>query len=118
MGAGVAGEPTAEEPVLATSLWGMLHADDDEVVLQLPERLKNMVSVIVVACAKNVIIRLSRREMLEATAIFSANHPVTCTTRYQTSYRSGGTSTTTPTCPSRSTEAYAPDYEASRSSTP
>ena len=40
MGAGVVGEATAEEPVLATSLWGMLHADDDEVVLQLPELLK------------------------------------------------------------------------------
>ena len=33
-GAGVRGEATAGEPALATSLWGMLYADDAVVVSQ------------------------------------------------------------------------------------
>ena len=36
-GAGGWGEATAGESVLATSLWGMLYADDAGVILQSPE---------------------------------------------------------------------------------
>ena len=45
-----AGEATAGEPVLATPLWGMLHANDAGVMSQSPEQLRKMVGVIVVAC--------------------------------------------------------------------
>ena len=41
-GAGVRGEAIAGEPVLATSLWGMLYADDGGVVSQSPEKLRKM----------------------------------------------------------------------------
>ena len=44
------GRATDGEPVLATSLWGMLYADDAGVVLQSTEQLRNMISVIVVVC--------------------------------------------------------------------
>ena len=37
MGVGGRGEATAGEPVLMTSLWGMLYADDAGVVRQSPE---------------------------------------------------------------------------------
>ena len=41
-GAGGRGEATAGESVLATSLWGMLYADDGGVVSQSPEQLRKM----------------------------------------------------------------------------
>ena len=45
------GEATAEESVLATSLWGMLYADDTGVVSRSLEQLRKMMGVIVVVCA-------------------------------------------------------------------
>ena len=45
------GGATVIEPVLATSLWGMLYADDAEVISHSPEQLRRMVGVIVVLCA-------------------------------------------------------------------
>ena len=50
-GAGGRGEAIAGEAVLATPLWGMLYADEAEVVLQSPEQLSKMMGVIVVVCA-------------------------------------------------------------------
>ena len=44
-GAGVRGEATAGESVLAKPLWGMLYADDAEVVSQSPEQLRKMMGV-------------------------------------------------------------------------
>ena len=43
-------EVTAGEPVLATSLWGMLYADDAGVFSQSPEQLKKLMWVSVVVC--------------------------------------------------------------------
>ena len=45
------GGATSEEPVLATSLGGMLQADDAGVVSQSPEQLRKMMGVSVVVCA-------------------------------------------------------------------
>ena len=45
------GEVTVGEPVLATPIWGMLYADDAEVVSQSPKHLRKMMGVIVVVCA-------------------------------------------------------------------
>ena len=45
------GEENAGESVLATLLWGMLYADDAEVVSQSPEQQRKMMGVIVVVCA-------------------------------------------------------------------
>ena len=42
------GGATDGESVLATPLWGMLHADDAGVISQSPEHLRKMVGVIVV----------------------------------------------------------------------
>ena len=39
-GAGVRGEETAGESILATLLWGILYADDAGVVSQSPEHLR------------------------------------------------------------------------------
>ena len=73
------GEATAGKPVLATSFWGMVYANDAEVVSQSPEKLRKM-DVIVVVCAafgltvseaKTEIIRLRTKGMPESTAIFS-----------------------------------------------
>ena len=50
-GAGGRGEATAGESVLATPLWGILHADDAGVVSKSPEQLRKMMGVIVVVCA-------------------------------------------------------------------
>ena len=49
-GGGGRGEATAEEPVLATLLWGMLYSDDAGVVLQSPEQLRKMMGVNGVVC--------------------------------------------------------------------
>ena len=45
------GAATSEELVLATSLWGMLYADDAGVVSQSLKQLRKMMGVIVVVCA-------------------------------------------------------------------
>ena len=44
-------EAIVGESVLATSLWGMLYADDAGVVSRSPEQLGKMMEVIVVVCA-------------------------------------------------------------------
>ena len=50
-GGGARGGATVAEAVLATSLLGMLYADDAEVVSQSPEQLRKMMGVFVVLCA-------------------------------------------------------------------
>ena len=81
-GAGAGGweEATAGESVLATSLWGMLYADNAGVVSQLPEQLRKMMEVIVVVCAvfglivseaKTELMCLRAKGVPESTAIFS-----------------------------------------------
>ena len=109
-GAGGRREATAGESVLATPLWGMLCADDAGVVSQLPEQLRKMIGVIVVVCAvfgltvseaKTEIMCLRAKGMPESTATFSVE----------------GTSTTMPTCLSKSTGPYA-THGAASGSTP
>ena len=79
-GAGGRGEATAGESVLATPLWGMLYADDAEVVSRSPEQLNKMMEVIVVVCGafgltvsetKTEIMCLRAKGMPEFTATFS-----------------------------------------------
>ena len=41
---------TARDPALATSLWGMIYADDAAVVSQSPEQLRKMMVMIVTVC--------------------------------------------------------------------
>ena len=74
------GEATAEESVLATTLLGMLYADDAGVVSQSPEQLRKMMGVIVVVCAafgltvseaKTEIVCLRAKGMPESTTTFS-----------------------------------------------
>ena len=50
-GAGGRGGTTTGELAPATSLWGMLYADDAGVVSQSPEQLRKMMVVIVTVCA-------------------------------------------------------------------
>ena len=78
-GPGGRGKATAGEPVLATLLWGMLHADDAGVVSHSPEQLRKMMEVIVVVCAafgltvsdaKAEIMCLRTKGMPESTATF------------------------------------------------
>ena len=65
--------------VLATPLWGMLYADDAEVVSRSPEQLRKMMGVIVVVCAtfgltvsevKTEIMCVRAKGMPESTATF------------------------------------------------
>ena len=74
------GEATTGEPVLVTPLWGMLYADDAEVISQSPEQLRKMMGVVVVVCtafgltvsgAKTEIMCLRAKAMPGSTAIFS-----------------------------------------------
>ena len=74
------GRATAGEPALATSLWGMLYADDAGVVAQSPEQLKKMMGVIVVVYAalgltvleaKTEIMCVRTKGMLDSIATFS-----------------------------------------------
>ena len=74
------GEATAEESALATSLWGMLYADDVGVVSRSPEQLRKMMEVIVVVCGaigltlsepKTEIMCVRAKGMPESTATFS-----------------------------------------------
>ena len=126
-GAGGRGEATVGESALATPLWGMLYADDAEVVSQSPEQLRKIIGVIVVVCAafgltvseaKTEIMCLRAKGMPESTATFSVEAAIQgCTTRRASLYTSGKTSTKMPTCPSRSTGAYA-THGAASGSTP
>ena len=125
-GAGGRGEATAGESAMATPLWGMLYADDARVVSQSPEQPRKMAGVIVVVCAafgvtvpeaRTEIMCLRAKGLPESTAIFSVEAADRCTTRRTSLYISGGTSTTMPTCPSRSTGAYAM-HSAASGSTP
>ena len=79
-GRGGRGEATAGESVLATPLWGMLYADNAGVVSESPDKLRNIVGVIVVMCtafgltvseANAEIKCLRAKRMPESTAIFS-----------------------------------------------
>ena len=79
-GGGGREEATAGESVLATPLWGMLYADDAEVVSQSPEQLMKMMGMVVVVCAafsltvsetKTAIMYLRAKGMPESTATFS-----------------------------------------------
>ena len=78
--AGGRGGATVGDSVLATPLWGILYADDAEVISQSPEQLRKMMGVIVVMCAafvlaiseaKTEIMCLRAKGMPESTAIFS-----------------------------------------------
>ena len=72
---------TVGEPALATSLWGILYAEDAGAVSQSPEQLRKMMEVIVVVCAafglpvleaKTEIMCLRTKGMPESTVILSA----------------------------------------------
>ena len=74
------GEATVGESVLATSLRGMLYADDAGVLSQSPDQPRKMMGVIVVVCtafgltaseAKVEIVCLRAKGMSESTATFS-----------------------------------------------
>ena len=115
-GTGGRGEATVGEAVLATPLRGMLYADEAGVVSQSPEQLRKMMGVIVVVCAafgltiseaKTEIMCLRAKGMPESTATFSVEAAGQVYNQTNEFVTSGETSTTTPTCPSRSTGAYA-----------
>ena len=93
----------------------MLYADDAGVVFQSPEKMKEMMGVTIVVCAafrltvseaKTAIMRLRAKGMPESTTIFSVEAAGQVYNQTNELYTSGGTSTTMPTCPSRSTGAY------------
>ena len=123
-GAGGRGEASVGKSVLGTPLWGMLYADVVGFVSQSPEQLRKIIRVIVVVCAvfgltvseaNTEITCLRAKRMPQSTAIFSVE--TTGQVYYQTNefVYLGGTSTTIPTCPSRSTGAYAKHGTASGS---
>ena len=94
----------------------MLYADDTEVVSQPPKQLRKTMGVIVGVCAafgltvseaKTEIMCLRTKDMMESTAIFSVETADQVYNQTNEFVYLGGTSTTTPTCPSRSTGAYA-----------
>ena len=108
-------EATAGDSVLATPLWGMLYADDAGVVTQSPEPLRKMMGVIVVVCvafgltvseAKTETMCVRAKGMPESTAIFSLEAAGQVYNQTNEFVYLGGTSTTVPTCPSRSTSTY------------
>ena len=80
-GAGGRGEAAAGEPAMATSLWGILYADNagnTGTIPQSPTHLRKMMGVIVCAAfeltvseAKTEIMYLRTKGMPEATAVFS-----------------------------------------------
>ena len=94
----------------------MLYANDAGVVSQSPEQLRKMMEVIVVVCAAfgltiseamTEIMCLRAKGMPESIAIFGVEAPGQVTTKRTSLYTSGGMSTSTPTCPSRSPGTYA-----------
>ena len=115
-GAGGLGEACAGESILATLLWGMLYADHAGVVSQSPEQLRKMMGVIVVVCAafgltvsevKTEMMCLRAKEMPESTTTFSLEAAGQVYNQTNELVYLGETSTTMPTCPSKSTGAYA-----------
>ena len=93
MGVGGRAGATRGEPGLATSLWGMIYADDAGVVSQSPEQLRKMKGGIVVVYAafgltvsevKTEIMCLRANGMPESATILR------CTTKRTSSYTSGG----------------------------
>ena len=104
----------------------MLYADDAGVVSQSHEQLRKMMEVIVVVCvalrvtvseAKTEIVCLRTKGMLESTAIFSVEVAGQVYNETNEFVYLGGMSNTIPTCPSRSTGAYA-THGAASGSTP
>ena len=105
----------------------MLYADDAGVVSQSSEQLRKMMEMIVVVCAafgftvsetKTEAMCLRAKGMPESTATFSVE--AAGQVYNQTNellYSLGETSTTMPTCPSRSASAYA-THGAASGSTP
>ena len=115
-GTGGRWETTAGEPAPATSLWAMLYTDDAGVVSKSPEQLRKMMDVIATVCAafrltvsdaKTEIMCLRTRGMSDAAATFSVEAADQVYKQTHEFVYFGGTSTTTPTCRSRSTGAYA-----------
>ena len=97
------------------SLWCMLYADDAGVVLQSPKQIRKMMVVIMTVCAafglivsetKTEIMCLRTRGMPDATATFSVEAAGQVYKQTHEFVYLGGMSTTTPTCPLRSTGAY------------
>ena len=114
--AGGRGEATGGESVLATPLWGMLYADDAGVVSGSPAQLRKMMEVIMVVCAafgltvseaKTEIMCLCAKWMPDSTATISVEAAGQVYNQTNEFVYFGETSTITPTCPSRSTGAYA-----------
>ena len=63
--AGGGGGATAREPSLATSIWGMLYADDAGVVPQSPEQLWKMMGAIVIVCAAfGITVSVAKTEIM------------------------------------------------------
>ena len=130
-GAGGRGEATAGDSALATPLWGMLYTEDAGVVSRSPEQLRTMMGVIVVVCAafgltvseaKTEIICLRAKGMSEPTATFNVKAAGQVYNQTNEFVYLGGNinhnaSSTMPTCPSRSTGAYA-THGAASGSTP
>ena len=125
-GAGGRGEATTGESVLATPLWDMFYADDAGVVSRSPEQLRKMMGVIVVVYAafgltiseaKTEIMCLRAKGMPESTATFSVEAAGQVYNQTNEFVYLGETSTTVPTCPSRSIGAYA-THGAASGSTP
>ena len=74
------GGATAGEPSLVTSLWGMLYADEAEIVSQSPDQPRKMMGVLVVVWAafglivskaNTKVMCLRTKRMLEPTVILS-----------------------------------------------
>ena len=117
-GAGGAGGSNYRRASLSDAALGHAYADDGRVVSQSPEKLRKVMGVIVVLCAAfglpvsetrtEMILCLRTKRLPESTAIFSievAGKMYNQTNEFV--HLGGGTSTTMPTCPSRSTGAYA-----------
>ena len=110
-GQGGRGGTTAGEPVPVTSLWGTLYADDAGFVSQSPEQLRKIMVIVTVCAAfgltvseaKTEIVCLSTRGMSNATATFSVEAAGQVYKQTHEFVYLGGMSTTTSTCPSRST---------------
>ena len=109
-------EATVGESVLATPLWGMLYADVAGVVLRSPKKLRKTMGAIVVVYAafdvavseaKTEIMSLRAKGMPASIAIFSVEAAGQVYNQTNVFVYLGGTSTTMPTCTSRSTGAYA-----------
>ena len=106
-----------------TSLWGTLYADDAGFVSQSPEQLRKIMVIVTVCAAfglivseaKTEIVCLSTKGMPNATATFSVEAAGQVYKQIHEFVYLGGMSTTTSTCPSRSTGAYATPGAASGS---